>query len=71
MEMKTLRGLPRLNLELEQIVQAIRLHQQLMAAARDLGCSDAYIDVRLRKAGPNLARVLESPDLESLLHGHQ
>ncbi len=67
MEMKTLRGLPRLNLELEQIVQAIRLHQQVMAAARDLGCSDAYIHVRLRKAG----RVLESPDLESLLHGHQ
>ena len=71
MEMTTLRGLPRLNLELEQIVQAIRLHQQVMAAARDLGCSDAYIHVRLRKAGPNLARVLESPDQAGLLHGHQ
>ena len=71
MEMKSLRGLPRFNLELEQIVQAIRLHQQVMVASKDLGCSDAYIHVRLRKAGPNLVRVLESPDLESLLHGHQ
>lgn len=69
MEMKTLRGLPRLNLELEQVVQPIRLHQQVMAAARDLGCSDAYIHVRLKGVGLTLAQVLEAPNLRSLLHG--
>ena len=40
------------------------------AGARELGCSDAYIHVRMKWAGLNLVQVLESLDLETLLHGH-
>ncbi len=66
---RTLRGRPRLNLELEAILKAVRQHQQVMRAARELGCSDAYIHVQLNRAGLSLAQVLESPDLATLLHG--
>ncbi len=66
---RSLRGRPRLNLKLEQIIKAVRQHQQVMAAARELGCSDAYIHVRLKGVGLTLAQVLEAPDLRSLLHG--
>ncbi len=40
---KTMRGRPRLNLDLEQILEAVRRNRQVVAAARELGCSDAYI----------------------------
>ncbi len=66
---RSLRGRPRLNLKLEQIIKAVRQHQQVMAAAREHGCSDAYIHVRLKRVGLTLAQVLESSDLRSLLHG--
>ncbi len=65
---RSLRGRPRLNLKLDQIILAVRRHQQIMAAARELGCSDAYIHVRLKGVGLTLAQVLEAPDLGSLLH---
>ncbi len=65
----TLRGRPRLNLDLLVILEAVRRPRQVMAAARDLGCSDAYIHVRLKKVGLSLREVLEAPDLRSLLHG--
>jgi hypothetical protein len=66
---KTLRGRPRLNLELTQILEAVRRHRQVMAAARDLRCSDAYIHVRLKGAGLTLVEVLDAPDLAFLLNG--
>ncbi len=65
----TLRGRPRLDLDLRAILEAVRRHRQVMAAARDLGCSDAYIHVRLKKVGLSLREVLEAPDLMALLHG--
>ncbi len=65
---RSLRGRPRLDIQLEQIIMAVRRHQQVMAAARELGCSDAYIHVRLKGVGLNLAQVLEASDLKSLLH---
>ena len=65
----TLRGRPRLDLDLLSILEAVRRHRQVMAAARDLGCSDAYIHIRLKKVGLSLRVVLEAPDLRSLLHG--
>ncbi len=65
---RSLRGRPRLDLKLEQIIKAVGQHQQVMAAARELACSDAYIHVRFKKAGLTLALVLEVPDLRSLLH---
>ena len=66
---KTLRGRPRLDLELSQILEAVRRHAQVVAAARELGCSDSYIHVRLRQVGLTLAEVLEAPVLEALLSG--
>ncbi len=47
----------------------VRRHRQVMGAARELGCSDAYIHVRLKKVGLSLRIVLEAPDLRSLIHG--
>jgi hypothetical protein len=34
-----------------------------MAAARELGCSDAYIHVRFRRCGLTLRQVLDAPDI--------
>ncbi len=65
---KTLRGRPRLGLDLLTILEAVRRNGQVMAAARELGCSDAYIHVRLKRVGLSLRVVLEAPDLRSLLH---
>ncbi len=66
---KTLRGRPRLDLELSQILEVVRHHAQIVAAARELGCSDSYIHVRLRQAGLTLAEVLEAAVLETFLFG--
>ncbi len=65
----TLRGRPSLDLGLAQILKVVRRHGQVMAAARELGCSDAYIHVRMRWAGLTLAEVLEATALETLLPG--
>ena len=67
--MRSMRGRPRLNLKLEHIIKAVRRQQQVMAAARELGCSDAYIHVRLKGVGLTLAQVPEASDLRSLFHG--
>ena len=66
---KTLRGRPRLNLELPQILETVRRHGRVMAAARELGCSDAFVHVKLKRAGLTLQEVLDAPDLEALTHG--
>ena len=60
----TLRGRPRLDLELPAILEAVRRHRQVMAAARELGCSDAYIHVRFKRVGITLRQVLED-DIDS------
>ncbi len=65
----TLRGRPSLDLDLAQILRAVRRRGQVMAAARELGCSDAYIHVRMKRAGLSLAEVLEAPALGTLLPG--
>ena len=66
--MKTnLRGRPSLNLDLAQILKAVRHHGQVVSAARELSCSDAYIHVRMKRAGITLAEVLAAPALETLL----
>ena len=66
---KTLRGRPRLKLELAQIIEAIRRLGTAMAAGRELHCSDAFIHGRLKQAGLTLREVLNAPDLEALIHG--
>ena len=65
----TLRGRPSLDLDLTLILKAIRYHGQVMAAAGDLACSDAYLHVRMKRAGLTLAEVLGAPSLETLLPG--
>ena len=64
---KTLRGRPPLNLGLRQILEAVQRHGQVVAAAREIGCSDAYIHVRLKRAGLSLLQVLEARDVASLV----
>ena len=66
---KTLRGRPPLNIPPERIVQAVRQHRQVVAAARALGCSPAYVHKRLKAVKLTLAQVLEVPDVESTYHG--
>ena len=63
----TLRGRPRLELDLLVILEAVRLHRQVMAAARGLGCSDAYIHVRLKRVGLSLKDGLEASDPATLI----
>ena len=67
----TLRGRPRLDLELPTILEAVRRHRQVVAAARDLGCSDAYIHVRFKRVGVTLWQVLETSDLATLIHDEE
>jgi molybdenum-dependent DNA-binding transcriptional regulator ModE len=66
---KTLRGRPRLDLELAHILEAVRRHGQVVAAAYELGCSDAYIHVRLKQVSLTLREVLNAPNLGVLLGG--
>jgi hypothetical protein len=66
---KTPRGRPKLNLELAHILEAVRRHGQVVAATMELGCSDAYIHVRLKRAGLTLAEMLEAQELEVWPHG--
>ena len=68
---KTMQGRPRLNLELTRILETVRRHGQIVAAAHELKCSDAYIHVRLKRAGLTLAEVLDAPDLEALTNGRR
>ncbi len=64
---KSLRGRPRLNIRLADIVEAVRRRGQVVAAARELGCSDAYIHVHLKVAGLTLRHVLEASTVEDLI----
>lgn len=64
---KTLRGRPPLALGLAQILDTVYRHRQLVAAAQELGCSPAYIHVKLKALGLTLRDVLEAPTVQSLL----
>ena len=66
---RTLRGRPRLNIEMDRILEAVRRHGQVVGAARELGCSDAYLHGRLKAAGLSLKEVLEIEDPETLSEG--
>ena len=50
-------------------VRSNLISRQVMAAARELDCSDAYIHVRFKRAGLTLKKVLDAGDMEALLHG--
>ena len=42
-----------------------------MAAGRELGCSDAYIHVRLKRVGLTLKVVLEAANLAKLIDAEE
>ena len=63
---KTLRGRPKLAITLLQILEAVKRHGQVVAAARELRCSDAYIHMRLKRAGLTLWEVLAADSLKDL-----
>ena len=62
----TLRGRPKLNIETRDILRALRQSRKVVAAARELCCSPAYIHARLRELGLSLTEVLDAPDSPSL-----
>jgi hypothetical protein len=62
-------GRPALNIPSENIVEAVRQHRQVVAAARALGCSPAYIHKRLKASNLTLAQVLGVTSVESPYHG--
>jgi hypothetical protein len=51
-------GRPSLNLSRQEIISALRRHRKILPAARELGCSDAYIHVRLKRWRLTLPRIL-------------
>ena len=60
-------GRPRLNISLSEIVEAVRSHRKIVAAARELGCSPAYVHMRLKRYGLNLSAVLKAEDISGLI----
>ena len=57
--MKTsLRGRPRLDIPTNTIISTVRRFGQITAAARELGCSGAYIHQRFKAEGLSLRIVL-------------
>jgi len=54
---------------LDRMFDAVKRHRHVVAAARELGCSPAYVHKRLKAAGLTLARVLEVPDVGSTHDG--
>ena len=63
---KTLRGRPNLAITLLQILEAVKRHGQVVTATRELRCSDAYIHMRLKRAGLTLWEVLAADSLKDL-----
>ena len=62
---RTLRGRPRLDIPLDRILCAVRRHGQVVAAARELGCSQAYIHKHMKEVGLTLVEVLATQDPEA------
>ena len=56
---RAMRGRPRLNLDLEDVLAAVRIQRQVVGAARQLGCSPAYVHARLKGTGITLGELLE------------
>ena len=64
---KSLRGRPRLNIAITTILREVHNQRQIVAAAKKLGCSQAYIHAALKIAGLTLRDVLEAGDIEMLV----
>lgn len=62
-----LKGRPRLNIPLVDILEAVRARGNQYQAADDLGCSEGYVRKEIRLAGLDLEQVLAAEYLETLL----
>ena len=60
----TLRGRPRLGIPRVRIVSAVRRHGQVVDAAKELRCSQAYIHKRMKEADTSLGELLATQDRE-------
>ena len=60
------RGRPMLDIEFSQILEAVRPHKQVVAAARELGCSDSHVHVKLKGEGLSLRDVLHDESSDTL-----
>ena len=59
-----LRGRPKLDIPLEEILEAVRATGNQTQAAMNLGCSEASVRKQIKQAGLTLAQVLASEDVE-------
>lgn len=62
-----LKGRPRLNIRLVDILRAVRVHGNQSRAAADLGCSEGSVRKQIRLAGLDLKKVLAADDVKELL----
>ena len=62
---KTLRGRPKLGIQFDRILCAVRRHGQVVAASKELRCSQAYIHKCFEEAGITLGEVLAAQDPKS------
>ncbi len=56
---ETLRGRSRMGIDFGRIIEAMQRHRQVVAAARKLKSSNAYIHQRLKAMGLSLRDILE------------
>ena len=62
-----LKGRPRLNIPLVDILQAVRSHGNQSRAAAELGCSEGSVRKQIRLAGMDLEQLLAAAGVENLL----
>ena len=62
-----LKGRPRLNIPLADILETVRAHGNQSKAAVDLGCSEASVRKQIRLAGLDLVQVLAAKNVHELL----
>ena len=64
-----LKGRPRLNIPLMDIIEAVRTHGNQSRAATELGCSEGSVRKQIKLAGLDLDQVLAAEDVGELLAG--
>jgi len=61
-------GRRRLNIPLKNVCESLKAHRNVVAAANELGCSEAYIFGVLKANGLKLRDVINGTIRNSLLH---
>ncbi len=66
---EAVKGRPKLNIPIEDILEAVRAHGNQSRAAVELGCSEGSVRKQIRMAGLDLDQVLAAGDVQELLAG--